>query len=216
MKIKVNEIFKSIQGEGNSQGVNSLFIRFLFCNLKCSICDSKYTWTDEDTKEIEIDEWIKKSNNIIFTGGEPLLPKNSKYILEIIKNYPKKNYEIETNGTIIPDSIYYRLENIQFNISPKNNVIQDNDNNIPPKIFLKLPKKYIVKILFDNENDFNYVKLLQELYKIPNDKIWLQPKAIDYKKIKKLTSKYFNYIIEQNWNISMRNHVILFGNKKGI
>ncbi|MDP2338212.1 MAG: 7-carboxy-7-deazaguanine synthase QueE, partial [Bacteroidota bacterium] len=40
----ISEYFQSIQGEGNYTGANSFFIRFQHCNLRCTWCDTKYTW----------------------------------------------------------------------------------------------------------------------------------------------------------------------------
>ena len=42
--MQVNEIFKSIQGEGPNFGKPAIFLRTAQCNLKCTWCDTKYTW----------------------------------------------------------------------------------------------------------------------------------------------------------------------------
>ena len=64
--MKILEIFNSIQGEGNTQGKNSLFIRFPQCNLKCILCDSLYALDKSqiiDIPDEEIFEKIEKVNN---------------------------------------------------------------------------------------------------------------------------------------------------------
>ena len=44
MKLKVNEIYKSIQGESSFSGLPCIFIRLTFCNLRCSYCDTEYAF----------------------------------------------------------------------------------------------------------------------------------------------------------------------------
>ena len=42
--MKVNEIFKSIQGEGILMGLPTIFIRLTGCNLRCKWCDTTYSY----------------------------------------------------------------------------------------------------------------------------------------------------------------------------
>ena len=101
-KIKIKEIFESIQGEGPFVGYNQLFIRFCNCNLNCNYCDTEYTSQKdfiEYTAEDLLDE-IKKYPNIhsiSLTGGEPLL--SAKFLKEILPLVNKKIY-LETNATL--------------------------------------------------------------------------------------------------------------------
>ena len=48
---KVNEIFKSIDGEGTRTGLPVIFIRLYGCNLKCKYCDTRYAC---DQQEFEL------------------------------------------------------------------------------------------------------------------------------------------------------------------
>jgi 7-carboxy-7-deazaguanine synthase len=224
--MKLSEIFQSIQGEGNTQGVNSLFIRFSGCSLRCVDCDSKYTWKKDQLEVFDVDvyEKIKKSNtkHIVFTGGEPLLHLNR--ILEIIHEFPLHTYEIETNGVIKHNNnkldVLFKILNydVQFNISPKGNFKQEVPLNTEPNLINLLQNvgTYIVKFLFDSTEDFNYIKNVVKQYNINNDRIWVQPKAITSEDAKNLITKHFDYIINEGWNISLRSHVFLFGNNKGV
>ena len=60
--MQVNEIFKSIQGEGPNFGKPAIFLRTAQCNLKCTWCDTKYTWDwknydfSKEVKEMTLDE----------------------------------------------------------------------------------------------------------------------------------------------------------------
>ena len=63
--MQVNEIFKSIQGEGPNFGKPAIFLRIAQCNLKCTWCDTKYTWDwknysyAKEVKEIAIKEGFR-------------------------------------------------------------------------------------------------------------------------------------------------------------
>jgi len=100
--IKVNESFKSIQGEGSFAGKLCSFVRLSGCNLRCSYCDTKYAYEKGD--DLSIEEIVRKikilkSNLVEITGGEPLLQKET---FELIDTLIKQKYIvlIETNGTI--------------------------------------------------------------------------------------------------------------------
>jgi 7-carboxy-7-deazaguanine synthase len=43
--MNVMEIYRSVQGEGTLMGVPTIFVRFFACNLRCSWCDTKYSWS---------------------------------------------------------------------------------------------------------------------------------------------------------------------------
>jgi 7-carboxy-7-deazaguanine synthase len=108
------ETFYSIQGEGLKIGVPSVFIRFPGCNLRCPWCDTKYSW--EEKPKLNFEDINIISNEIVFTGGEPLL--NQDLILSFISKHPDLNYTIETNGTLIPCSELTDLD-IFWSVSPK-------------------------------------------------------------------------------------------------
>jgi organic radical activating enzyme len=105
IRLKINEIFYSIQGEGANAGMPAIFIRLSGCNLKCPYCDTDHN----DYREYSIKELIEKienfdCRNIIWTGGEPTLQLTDE-ILEHFKGY---YHCIETNGTNkVPSLIDY-------------------------------------------------------------------------------------------------------------
>ena len=115
MKLKVNEIFYSLQGEGGRQGEASIFIRLAGCNLRCDFCDTEFesgSWMDLP----EILEEIKHFNSswIIWTGGEPTLQLTD----EILHFFRSKGYKqaLESNGTAAFSDLFdYTV------CSPKNN-----------------------------------------------------------------------------------------------
>lgn len=99
--MKINEIFKSIQGETSYAGLPCIFVRITGCNLRCSYCDTMYAY--EDGTEITIQSILEritglKSRIVCVTGGEPLSNKDTPVL---IKELLKKNYVVlvETNGS---------------------------------------------------------------------------------------------------------------------
>lgn len=75
MKLRVNEIFYSIQGESSLQGRPCIFIRLTGCRLRCSYCDTKYSYHQGDL--MEASEILGKISDypcklVQLTGGEPL------------------------------------------------------------------------------------------------------------------------------------------------
>ena len=110
-KIKVNEIYYSIQGESSLTGFPCIFIRLTYCNLRCTYCDSEHAFYEgKDYTIEEIIEKIKKYNcNLVeVTGGEPLLQSECINLLnKLIEN--KYDVMLETGGSLsikkVPENV---------------------------------------------------------------------------------------------------------------
>ncbi len=107
MTINICELFQSIQGEGNLQGMPSVILRLTGCNLNCKWCDTQMLL--KDNKGIEYtDEMLLKvlqgynCSHIIITGGEPTINTNLNELIKILKD---NGYyvTVETNATNIID-----------------------------------------------------------------------------------------------------------------
>ena len=126
-KIKVIEIFSSIEGEGSLIGYPVTFIRLKSCNLRCIWCDTKYSYDTTDYMELTLDEMLYtirnyKNKKVCITGGEPLFNEGFDILLETLL---KEEFFVivETNGTLFRESIenLYPVYNNQIHIvcSPK-------------------------------------------------------------------------------------------------
>lgn len=115
-KLCVSEIFESIDGEGYHAGKPTVFFRTIGCNLRCSWCDSKYTFEeDKSSKWMTVEEALSEIDkfgeiHVTITGGEPLLEENKKWMTEFIQRLLRNNYvvDVETNGAI--DYRYWKNE----------------------------------------------------------------------------------------------------------
>lgn len=98
--LKINEIFFSIQGESTLAGWPTVFVRTTACNLRCTYCDTKYSYFEGDKMSFDsILNEIKKHNarHVCVTGGEPLAQKGT---LDLMRTLCDLGYTVslETNG----------------------------------------------------------------------------------------------------------------------
>ena len=236
-KVLVTELFESFQGEGPNIGKPSLFVRFFGCNNACNFCDSKYSVKKDDTSNIksftykELFNRILFSNfdNVVFTGGEPLLQED--FLRYFIEQHYAGSIEIETNGTFGMLGI---SEVGQINISPK---LSNSGNHITPEYLDNIIKN--VAAIFDiNENVIlkfvvNTEYLKNDIYEISSflkklnqtmnpdelftfSNIYLMPMGTDAETIKHgidvLAKEAKN--IPFPFIISPRLHVLVYGNKR--
>jgi len=76
--MKINEIYKSIQGESTYAGLPCVFVRLTYCNLRCSYCDTAYAFYEGQEMSLEqVIQAIRECDCSLveITGGEPLLQK---------------------------------------------------------------------------------------------------------------------------------------------
>jgi organic radical activating enzyme len=100
-KVKIKELFTSIQGEGPFVGYKQIFIRFCGCNLACNYCDTDFD--NKNSIEYTVDELVDiigkhtDCHSVSLTGGEPLL--NTGFLKEFLPECPIPTY-LETNATL--------------------------------------------------------------------------------------------------------------------
>jgi len=111
IKYPINEIFRSVQGEGFHAGTPAVFVRMAGCNLKCEWCDTDYSKKFEMTAEeimlhVVNDAGLKSGDIIVITGGEPFL-HDLEELLSAIYHFRMADdilndvdIAVETNGTL--------------------------------------------------------------------------------------------------------------------
>jgi 7-carboxy-7-deazaguanine synthase len=86
-RVRVNEIFHSIQGESTWAGSPCVFVRLTGCNLRCSWCDTEYAFYEG--RQMEIGEVVAKIESfacglVEITGGEPLLQQGVHPLIDTL------------------------------------------------------------------------------------------------------------------------------------
>lgn len=108
IRIPMVEIFETVEGEGTRAGFPTVFVRLFGCNLRCTWCDTKYSYPPAEAENVmTIAEIISKvetyrSRHICLTGGEPLLygEKSLALIDALAELEQVDDLHIETNGAI--------------------------------------------------------------------------------------------------------------------
>ena len=98
----VNEIFRSLQGEGTRAGLPCAFVRLTGCNLRCRWCDTQYV--RQEGEQMTVGAVLERVGGLAtrmveVTGGEPLAQLAS---LELLRGLCDLDYEVllETNGSL--------------------------------------------------------------------------------------------------------------------
>mgnify|MGYP000888613236 CR=1 FL=1 len=240
------EIFTSLQGEGHSIGKPSIFIRLSNCNLHCHWCDTDYTWNWDNTPWAHINDAkkdYKKFNkkdhqihlspeelaekilklptqNIIITGGEPLLQQKEiiAFVSILKKADTNRSFEIETNGTIKPSTELIDCID-QFNVSPKlANSLNPENKRIEPKaiqVFLNSNKAYW-KFVMDTEQDLEEINELVAAYKLPKNRVYLMPQATTREALEKKQNQLVKACVNLGYCYSHRLHVMFWGDTRGV
>ena len=225
--MQVNEIFKSIQGEGPNFGKPAIFLRTAQCNLKCTWCDTKYTWDWEnydftkEVKEMPIDEIKKKIldleiKHLVITGGEPLLQQDDLAdLLSFLK--PDFYVEIETNCTIVPNKMLTDLVD-QWNVSPKTensgNPLELYENN-ECYYFFANQENCFFKYVVENESDIPEIKKFVTKYNIPETRVQLMTQASTKEEINIREKSISELAKLHNFSFSPRLHVAIWGSQRG-
>jgi len=226
----LSEYFSSIQGEGNYAGALSLFLRFHFCNLTCSWCDSKYTWNLKSGKfktllQNDLRNIISESTNyhVIFTGGEPSLYSLDKLVV------PGKKYHVESNGTIIPTEpldIVFGDQHRITRAAMDENIIKTFNWVISPKLSNSRQRLNELSLRFWAGKEYSVFKfVIRNMADLVEVTETIQQFAIDRKKVyialegqtleSQIKPELVDSIMEQGYNFSPRLHVMLWGAKRG-
>ena len=240
IKIKVSEMFYSIQGEGPTMGKPCVFLRLQSCNLMCGgqdtvkdkqlhdgatwRCDTIETWLEG--KEYQVDDLINeleelnlmKCKRLIITGGEPTMQMQNLILL--LDKLPEDiKIEVETNSTIKPTDEFNKYID-QYNVSPK------LSNSGMPKsrrykgealIWHKENEKSFFKFVVTRKGDMEEIfEFFIKPLDLPSNKIYLMPGAGNREELIKNSQLVAELCKSNYFNFSSRMQLQIWNRAVGV
>lgn len=155
-RLKITEIFFSLQGEARNVGLPTVFVRLTGCPLRCTYCDTEYAFTGGDWYEIEdIIEKVKQygTRHVTVTGGEPLAQKNC---IELLQKLCDAGYEVslETSGALAVQDVDERVTRVIDVKTPASN--ESGRNSLENLSHLR--QKDQLKFVICDEADYDWSK----------------------------------------------------------
>ncbi len=178
MKVYINEVFTSIEGEGIYLGTKTLFIRFAGCPLRCFWCDTPYALSIKDGKEYSIDNAkrlidesiVKNTFKANLTGGDPLLQYKQAYAIaehlkskSLITYLESACYDSERFAYLLPSIDICKIE---FKLRDAD-ATRDHEQLIEEEmgcldLAIKNKKITYIKIVVSNRSNYQEVKKLAD------------------------------------------------------
>jgi 7-carboxy-7-deazaguanine synthase len=113
-RLKITEIFLSLQGEARDAGWPTVFVRLTGCPLRCQYCDTAYAFFGGEWRSIDeiLDEVARHGvRHVCVTGGEPL---SQKRCIELLRRLCDAGYRVslETSGAIDVADVDQRVSRV--------------------------------------------------------------------------------------------------------
>jgi 7-carboxy-7-deazaguanine synthase len=128
LKLTINEIYFSVQGESTWAGLPCVFVRLTFCDLRCTYCDTEYAFYEGKKQSLgEIVEAVVgyDCSLVEITGGEPLLQKNVLPLMTLLAD-AGRTVLLETSGAHDISQVDPRIHRIMDLKTPGSGEVERN------------------------------------------------------------------------------------------
>jgi len=163
--LRISEIFFSLQGESNTVGLPTVFIRLTGCPLRCVYCDTEYAFTGG--RKITIDEILAQVDTygtpyVTVTGGEPMAQPGC---LDLMTRLLDKGYSVslETSGALDISKVDPRVIKVMDLKTPSSG---EMGRNLYQNIGF-LDHKDQIKFVIGSEEDYAWSKAALKEYGLP-------------------------------------------------
>jgi len=163
-RLRITEIFFSLQGETRTVGIPTVFIRLTGCPLRCQYCDTAYAF--QGGSQVAIADILKQvasypTRYVTVTGGEPLAQKACIELLEQLCN-AGYHVSLETSGAIDISAVDKRVVKIVDIKTPGS--LEETKNRWENMAHL-LPQDQI-KFVICHRTDYEWAKKILEQYQL--------------------------------------------------
>jgi 7-carboxy-7-deazaguanine synthase len=179
-------------------------------------------------------DYTKNQTLFVISGGEPMLQQRELEDL-VASLLIFGDVEIETAGTITPIVKYpagttvseetydhpvvsvFGEKTVHYNVSPKlahsGNTERARRNGDALWQLARLNSDF--KFVAQSTDDFEEIELLVEIAEIPKSRIWVMPEGTNVETIREHGRAIVEEVLKRGWNLSLRNHVWLWGEERG-
>jgi 7-carboxy-7-deazaguanine synthase len=155
-RLRITEVFHSIQGEAFDVGWPSVFIRLTGCPLRCRYCDTAYAFSGGELRTV--DELLQEvagmgARHVCVTGGEPLAQPNC---LHLLKRLCDAGYRVslETSGAIDINAVDPRVRRIVDIKTPESG---ESARNLTENLEVLQPNDAL-KFVVCNRTDYEWTR----------------------------------------------------------
>ena len=156
VRLRITEIFASVQGESSRVGLPTVFVRLTGCPLRCTWCDTAYAFTGGSTRTLDdiLAEVARHGlRHVCVTGGEPLAQKGCLALLTALCD-AGYDVSLETSGALDIAEVDARVARIVDLKAPGSGEVDKNRyENIP-----MLRASDEVKIVLADAADYDWAR----------------------------------------------------------
>ncbi len=163
-RLRITEIFYSLQGETRTVGLPTVFVRLTGCPLRCAYCDTAYAFSGGEMVTIEhVLEKVASfgAHFVTVTGGEPLAQKACH---ELLTKLCDEGYEVslETSGALDVSAVDIRVVKV---VDIKTPGSKECDKNYYENIQHLLPQDQVKFVICDRV-DYEWAKDIMQQYQL--------------------------------------------------
>lgn len=155
-RLRINEIFHSIQGEGARAGVPCVFVRLTGCHLRCTYCDTEYSFHEGNWMTLaEIVERVRSFGcpTVEITGGEPLLQPGVYALMDALRSLDL-SVLLETSGAVSIERVDARVVRIVDLKCPSSG---EQDRNLLSNLAFLTPHDEL-KFVIGDRRDYEWAR----------------------------------------------------------